>query len=63
MNGTQVNYSAYKKKIKNMESPISAKDLPRVKLDARGAIRYAKSIGKKVYELSDSEKQKFIFPY
>lgn len=63
MNGIQMNYNLYNQRIKSMESPVSAKDLPKVKLDARGAIRYAKSIGKHVYELSDEEKQRFATPY
>ncbi len=44
-------------------NPVSAKDLPHVKLDIRGAVAYAKELGKQVSELTDEEKQGFMCAY
>lgn len=42
------------------EGPILLSDLPDIKLDMRGMIRYAKEHGIAVSEMSDEEKQKFV---
>ena len=64
MNGQMKNFNNYYKQLETMDlNPVSAKDLPRVKLDIRGAILYAKKMGKEVCELSDDEKQKFMRTY
>lgn len=40
----------YYKQLETMDlTPVSAKDLPHVKLDIRGAIAYAKKLGKQVF--------------
>ena len=58
------NYKNYYKQLETMDlNPVSAKDLPHVKLDIRGAISYAKEMGMEVCELSDDEKHKFIQSY
>ena len=64
MNGQMKNYNNYYKQLETMDlMPASAKDLPHVKLDIRGAIAYAKKLGKQVFELTDEEKQRFMRAY
>ena len=64
MNGQMKNYNNYYKQLETMDlTPVSAKDLPHVKLDIRGAIAYAKKLGKQVFELTDEEKQRFMRAY
>ena len=40
--------------------PISIKQFPRIKIDLRGMIEYAKIQGKKMAQLTDVEKGRFI---
>ena len=64
MSGQMKNYNNYYKQLETMDlTPVSAKDLPHVKLDIRGAIAYAKKLGKQVFELTDEEKQRFMRAY
>ena len=64
MNGQMKNYNNYYKQLETMDlTHVSAKDLPNVKLDIRGAIAYAKKLGKQVFELTDEEKQRFMRAY
>ena len=40
--------------------PYSIKEIPKCNIDYRGLIKYARSKGKPVIELSDEEKNRFI---
>ena len=40
--------------------PYSRDEIPKFNIDYRGLIKYARSIGRSVVELSDKEKEKFI---
>lgn len=50
----------YRESLKKTPDPIMLSQLPQVKFDLRGMMEYAKSKGKKVAELTDSEKKKFL---
>ena len=50
----------YKESLKNTPDPIMPSQLPQMNLDLRGLMNYAKSIGKKVVDLTDAEKRMFI---
>lgn len=50
----------YRQSLANTPEPIMLSQCPQVKLDLRGMMKYAKSIGKKVVELTDEEKKRFI---
>jgi len=43
-----------------MCGPYSMNDIPRFDIDYRGLINYAHSVNKKVFQLSDEEKNRFI---
>ena len=51
----------YEELLKVMGRPIDIDDIPNRKMDLKGLLRYARKVGKKVSELSDEEKSKFIF--
>ncbi|MGN0311744.1 MAG: hypothetical protein ACI4CC_03120 [Lachnospiraceae bacterium] len=40
--------------------PYSVEEIPKFDIDYRGLIRYARSVGKSVKDLSDGEKEQFI---
>ena len=44
----------------NLSGPYMIKDIPVFNIDYRALTEYARSLKKKVYELSDEEKNKFI---
>ena len=50
----------YRESLTNTPEPIMPSQLPQVVLDLKGMMEYAKSIGKKVVELSDEEKNRFV---
>ena len=50
----------YKESLENMNEPIVLSQCSQEKLDLRGIMSYAKNQGKKVIELSDSERKMFI---
>lgn len=60
MSGQMRNYNKYYKVIKNMDGPVMPSQLPRVKIDSNGLVNYARERGKKVTELSEGEKSRFI---
>ena len=43
-----------------MCGPYTADLIPQIKIDYRGLVKFAKSVGKTVADLSDSEKNRFI---
>jgi len=50
----------YKDSLARTPDPITLSQCPQMKLDLRGMMKYAKSIGKKVVELTEEEKSVFI---
>lgn len=52
MNGQMKSY--------DLSGPYSIKDIPVFNIDYRGLTEYARSIKKKVFELSNEEKNRFI---
>lgn len=54
------NYQQYKESLEMIAEPISIKQFPRIKIDLRGMIEYAKIQGKKMAQLTDVEKGRFI---
>ena len=49
-------YEEYLKSVESMKEP----EVPKVKLDMRGALEYAKSKGLRVCDLSEEEKARFV---
>lgn len=58
MNGQK---KSYEQILSEMEKPIDIDDIPNRKMDLKGLLHYARKVGKKVSELSEEEKKKFIF--
>ena len=54
------NYQQYEESLKMMSEPISPSQLPKVEIDLRGMIEYAKTQEKKVVQLTDVEKGRFV---
>lgn len=50
----------YRESLMKTPEPIMPSQLPQIAFDLRGMMEYAKRIGKKVVELTDTEKQMFI---
>ena len=50
----------YRQSLINTPEPILLSQCPHIKMDLRGMMEYAKSVGKKVIELTEEEKNKFI---
>ena len=50
----------YKESLAKMPEPILLSQFPKVKLDLRGLMQYAKEKGVKVIELTEKEKAAFI---
>ena len=54
-------YQQYKESLKMVSEPISLNQFPKVKIDLRGMIEYARIQEKKVEELTDGEKGIFVY--
>lgn len=50
----------YKESLVNMPDPILLSQCPKIRLDLKGLLQYAKEKGVKVIELSEKEKAAFI---
>ena len=50
----------YRESLATMPDPILLSQCPQIKMDLRGLMKYAKSKGKKVVELTEEEKNLFI---
>ena len=50
----------YKESLKRTPEPVMISQLPQITIDLKGLMSYAKETGRKVAELSDFEKNKFI---
>ena len=50
----------YKESLANMSGPILLSQCPKVRMDLRGLMQYAKEKGVKVIELTEKEKSAFI---
>ncbi|AOZ97945.1 hypothetical protein [Butyrivibrio hungatei] len=60
MIGQKMNYKRYNDILKNMPAPITLDQIPKVKIDYKGLIQYAKSKNMQPGELSDEEKNMFF---
>lgn len=62
MNGQmrKFNFEKYYEQLENMQEPIMASELPKVKLNLRGVREYARKKGVTVASLSDEEKYLFM---
>lgn len=50
----------YKNSLKNTPEPIMPSQIPQINLDLKGLMTYAKKSGKKVINLTEAEKNRFI---
>lgn len=50
----------YKKSLINTPGPILLSQCPQIKMDLRGMMKYAESVGKKVSDLTVEEKYEFF---
>ena len=57
MNGQM---KTYRQSLINTPEPILLSQCPQIKMDLRGMMEYAKSVGKKVIELTEEEKNRFM---
>lgn len=63
MNGQMMNYRSYLQNLKTMPQSIMPSELPKIKINHKGLLAFAKEKGVKVIDLSEQEKQQFIQPY
>lgn len=54
------NYEAYNKQLQSMPEPITASELPKIKLNLKGIREYARQKGVSIASLTDVEKKKFM---
>jgi len=60
MNGLTMKHDAYLETVQNMCGPYKPAEIPKIKMNLRELVKYAKSINKKVPELSDEEINRYI---
>ena len=60
MNGQTMNYNNYYNAIKNMNQPVPFCELPKVKMDFRGILKYAKDNNLNPNELTIEERERFV---
>ena len=60
MNGLMTRHDEYIESLQNMSGPYSPSEIPKIKMNLRELVKYAKSVNKKVPELSDEEVNRFI---
>ncbi len=60
MNGLMMKPDTYLDVVQTMCGPYKPEDIPKIKIDLRELVKYAKSVNKKVPELSDEEINRFI---
>lgn len=60
MNGQMTRHESYLQSLKNLCGPYKTSEIPNVKMNLRGLVKYAKSKNKQVPELSDEEINQFI---
>ncbi len=60
MNGLTMKRDTYLEAVQNMCGPYKPADIPTIKMNLRELVKYAKSINKKVPELSDEEINRYI---
>lgn len=60
MTGQMPNCDRYLKSLERTGQPIMADELPKVKMDLAGLSRYAKKMGKSVFDLTVDEKAVFV---
>ena len=58
-----LNWKKYYEMLAVMPDPTEAPPRPRVKVDLRGALAYARNKGIAPADLTEEEKQQFITPY
>ena len=59
MSGQMMNFNKYYQYISNMPEPVMPSSLPKIQINFKEMIAYAKSKGKTVSELTDAEKKQF----
>lgn len=50
----------YKESLKNTPEPVMPSQIPQVNLDLKGLMTYAKETGRKVINLTEAEKKRFV---
>ncbi len=60
MNGHQMKYDNYIKSLDNLCGPYSLGEIPNVKIDYKGMVKYAHFVNKTVPELTDDELAPFV---
>lgn len=57
----KMNYDKYNESLKNTSGPVNPNDpIFSIKIDMKGLLAYAKSVGKTIPELSDVEKDPYV---
>ena len=59
----RIDWKKYHEMLETMPDPTEAPDAPRIKVDLRGALAYARQKGVDTADLTDAEKQMFMTSY